>query len=135
MMKLKVKEQIVCWIFAVILFVTGMCVEFPPADLYFSYAQEASGDRVSVIRENLKTTEVERICTPNMLKKDEGTYLSNSGRTVIKWFIRNVAILYAVVLFLCCVSYSGKATELACPKLVSSRAAIVRYIQQKDGKK
>lgn len=135
MMKLKVKEQIVCWLFAVILFMTGMCVEIPPADLYFLYAQEGSVDKVSVIRENTRPAEVQHICTLNMLKRDEETYLSSGGRTVTKRFIRNVAILYAVVLILCCVSYSGKATELACPKLVSSREVIVRYIQQKDGKK
>lgn len=135
MMKLKVKEQIICWLFAVILFTTGMCVEIPSADLYFLYAQESSVDKVSVICESTRTIKAEHICTPNMLKRDEGTYLCNGGGTVTKRFIRNVAILYAVVLILCCVSYSGKATELACPKLVSSRATIVRYIQQKDGKK
>ena len=135
MMKLKVKQQMICCIFAVILFLSGLCVEIPPAELYFLYAQESSVERISVIRENTKTTEVERICTPNMLKREKAAYLSSMGRSITKRLIRSAAILYAVVLILCCVSYSGKATEFACPKLVSSRAAIVRYIQQKDGKK
>ena len=135
MMKLKLKEQIVCWLFAVILFVTGMCVEIPPTDLYFSYAQENSVDRVAVIRENKNTVEIERICTPNMLKKVDAAYLSNNERTAEKQFIRNVAILYIASFMLCCISYSGKATELVYPELISSREVIVRYIQQKDGKK
>ena len=135
MMKLKVKEQIICWLFAAILFVTGMCVEFPPADLYFSYAQESSATKVSVIRENTNTVEIERICTPNMLKKADAAYLSNTERTAEKRFVRNVAILYIALFMLCCISYSGKATELVYPKPISSREVIVRYIQQKDGKK
>ena len=135
MMKLKVKDQIVCWLFAVILFVTGMCVELPPTDLYFSYAQESSVTKISVIRENINTVETERICTPNMLKKVDAAYLSNTRRTAEKQFIGNVAILYIALFMLCCISYSGKATELVYPKLISSREVIVRYIQQKDGKK
>ena len=135
MMKLKVKEQIVCWLFAVILFVTGMCAEVPPADLYFSYAQESSVTKFSVLRENRDTVETERICTPNMLKKVDAAYLSNTERTAEKRFIRSVAILYIALFMLCCISYSGRATELVYPELVSSREVIVRYIQQKDGKK
>ena len=135
MMKLKLKEQIVCWLFAVILFVAGMCVECPPADLYFLYAQESSATKVSVIRENTNAVEVERICTPSMLKNADTAYLSNTERTAEKRFVRNVAILYIALFILCCISYSGKATELVYPKLISSREVIVRYIQQKDGKK
>jgi len=135
MMNLKVKEQIVCWLFAVILFVTGMCVEIPPADLYFSYAQESSSTKVSVIRENRNAVETDRICTLSMLKKVDAAYLSNTRRTAEKRFVRNVAILYIALFILCCISYSGKATELVYPKWISSREVIVRYIQQKDGKK
>ena len=134
-MKLKVEEQIVCWLLAVILFVTGMCVELPPADLHFLYAQESSVTKTSVIRENKDTVETERICTPSMLKKVDAAYLSNTRRTAEKRFVRNVVILYIALFMLCCISYSGKATELVYPKLISSREVIIRYIQQKDGKK
>jgi len=135
MMRLKVKEQIVCWLFAVILFVTGMCVEFPPADPYFSYAQESSVNKIRVLRESRDVVETECICTPNMLKKVDAAYLSSNERTAEKRFVRNAAILYIALVVLCCISYSGKATELVYPKLISSREVIVRYIQQKDGKK
>lgn len=134
-MRVNVKQQILCYIMTVILFLTGMCVELPPANPLFSCTQESVVEEVNVLRESTEQTKVERICSISMLKVNDETYLSSTGKNNIQRFIRSVAILYAVILMLCCVSYFGKATDFASHRLVSSRATIVHYIQQKDGKK
>ena len=134
-MRVKVEQQILCCIMTVILFLTGMCVELPPANLFFSCTQESVVGEVSMLRETTDQINVERICPINMLKVNDETYLSNTGKSVIRRFIRSVAILYAAILMLYCISYFGKATGFASHELVSSRATIVHYIQQKDGKK
>ena len=134
-MRVNVKQQILCCIMTVILFLTGMCVEFPPANPLFLCTQESVVEEVSMLRESTEQINVERICSISMLKVNDETYLSSTGKNVIRRFIQSVAILYTVILMLCCVSYFGKATDFTSHRLVSSRATIVRYIQQKDGKK
>ena len=134
-MKLEVKQQMLCCLMTVILFLTGMCVELPSANPFFSCTQEISSEEIHFIRESSNQIEAERICTVNMLKVNDETYLSSTGKNAIERFNQSAAILYAVILLLYCVSYFGKAADFIGHGLVSSRETIVHYIQQKDGKK
>lgn len=136
-MRVRMKEQFICCIFAVILFLTGMCVEIPPADFSFLRAQEVSSvDSISVIRDGSNLVSLERVCTIDMLRRGTTTYLSSSrARPIIKRVFRMVMILYAAAILLSFVSYYGGAAGRTSRRRTSSRETIIRYIQQKDGKK
>lgn len=137
-MELRVKEQFICYMFVVILFLTGMCVEIPPADATFSYTKETPGasSNVSIFRDGSNVISLERICTVDMLRCDIVTNLcGNRGRTLVRRFLRTVAFLFAVAVMLSQLLYYRNEATVICRKRASNHATIVRYIQQKDGKK
>ena len=137
-MRLRVQERFICCIFAVILFLTGMCVEIPHADTSFSYAKEASLTDAtgSVLTDGSRITTLENVCAISMLKRDTSTFLSsNKSRSLMRKFLRNVAALLAsqaLIFFIFCY---GTTTDWSVVRLNGSLVAIVRYIQQTDGKK
>lgn len=137
-MKLKVKEQIICCIMVVILFFTGMCVELPSADASFLYAKKAtvSSAADSVISNRGNTTKLEPICVIEAFSHDAIiSFRSNRGRTLIRRFFRNVVALVAVAILLSHLFQYGDVADLVSSRKIGSHAVIVKYIQQKDGKK
>lgn len=137
-MRVQIKEQFMCCLLAVILFLTGMCVEVPPADVSFLYAKEASGASItgSVLREGSSHAVLEQAYMLETLRRDNTTFLSgNKGRSLIRRFARTVVALLAVAILLSFLFCHGGAGEIAFAKTVNSHATIVRYIQQTDGKK
>jgi len=137
-MKMNVREQFICCLLAVILFLSGMCVEIPHADASFLYAKEASftSSNGSVISDGSRLTKPERVCTIDAFRRDVTTYLSgNRGRSLEKRFLRSVVALVAVAILLSYFFLSYGMANTAFMELVDSHATIVRYIQQKDGKK
>ena len=92
-MKKGAREQFICVIFAVILFLSGMCVEIPPAGASFLRAQKYSANQTtgSVISEGTKMATLESVCTLDMLRRDTTTYLSgNRGRNFVKRIFKTV---------------------------------------------
>lgn len=136
-MKLRIREQFICCLFAVILFLTGMCVEIPHADTSFSYAKEVSltGDGGSVLQDGSNVTILDNVCAISMLRRDTTTFFDNKGRRMIRNFWRNVVILLASQALLFFIFFYGMITDWSALRLCGSHATIVRYIQQKDGKK
>lgn len=137
-MMLRKKEQFICYMVVVILFLTGMCVEISPADTVFSYtnAEIVSDDSITVIRDVSKLITFEPICTIETLGRNTAIVLSgNRGRIQVRRFLRNIAVLLAVPVLLSHLFHYGDIADLASCKMISSHAVIVRYIQQKDGKK
>lgn len=137
-MRVQIKEQFMCCLLAVILFLTGMCAEVPPADVSFLCAKEASGASItgSVLREGSSYTVLEQVYTIETLRRDNATFLSsNKGRNLIRRFARTVVALLTVVILLDYLFCLGGAGETMFAKTVNSHATIVRYIQQTDGKK
>jgi len=137
-MKMRVREQLICCIFAVTLFLSGMCVEIPHADASFLYAKEVSftGLSGSVISNGSRITKLEPVCAIDAFRRDTTTYLSdNKGHNLVKRRLRNVVSLVAAVMLLSDIFLSYGMAARVSLKLVGSHATIVRYIQQTDGKK
>lgn len=137
-MSLRVREQFICCVFAVILFLTGTCVEIPSAGSSFLYASEASQTDVtgSVLRDGSSITTLENVCAISMLRRDETTFLSsNESRSLMKRFLRNVAALLAFQTLLFFIFCYGVAEDWPILRRNASHVTIVRYIQQTDGKK
>jgi len=137
-MKLRVQEQLICCLLVVILFLAGIHVELPSADISFSYANEAPVTNTigSVISESSKFASIEKTCTLDNLRRNVTTYVcGNKGRSPIRRFSGNAAILLAVAILLSILFYSDNFLVSASRKLVSSHVTIVRYIQRADGKK
>jgi len=137
-MSIRIREQFICCIFAVILFLTGMCVEVPPADVSFLCAEEttSAGFCGSVLRERASYEMLEQVCALETLRRGNATILgSNKGRSPIRRFARTVVILLAVAILLSYLFYQRGIGEIAFAEIRSSHTAIVRYIQQTDGKK
>ena len=129
-MKLRKREQFICCLLVVILFFAGMCVEISPAGSFFSYTKEVetSSVPVSVIRDGSNLTRLEPVCVISALRRDTSVRPgSNRGRFVV--------VFLAIELLLAHIFYFGESTELACRNRISRQMAIIRYIQQKDGKK
>lgn len=137
-MKMRVREQLICYLFVAILFLTGMCVEIPPADAAFLYAKEAfmTNFTGSIISEGSRLVTLEQVCTISMLERETTTVLSNNrSRNLAKKFLRNVVALFAVAILLSYLFCYGDVAKFASGNSSGSHAIIVRYIQQKDGKK
>lgn len=137
-MRERVREQLICYIFIAALFLAGMCVEIPSADISFLRANEASMTDAtgSVISNVAKITALERACTISMLRRDATTFLSsNRNRSLMKRNAGNVAALIAAETLLFYIFCLGKIAEWSSGVLRRSHATIVRYIQQTDGKK
>ena len=137
-MKEKLREQFICCMFAVILFLSGMCVELPHADASFLCTKEisATGMTGSVISDGTRVTSIERVCTLDTVRNNITTYLSsNQGRTLVRRFLRNVVALLAVAILLSILFYAEGGICAVFGRLESRHITIVRYIQQTDGKK
>ena len=137
-MKLRMQEQFICYLLVAILFLVGIQVELPSADISFSYANEASVTNTtgSVISEGSKFVSIEKICTIDNLRRGVTTYVcGNKGRTLIRRFSGNVAVLLAAIMLLSTLFYSDNFLMCVSRKIAGSHVTIVRYIQRTDGKK
>ncbi|MBR5127509.1 MAG: hypothetical protein IKU69_03675 [Roseburia sp.] len=137
-MKESVRRQFLGFMMAVILFLSGMCVELPYADTSFLYAKDTCADERagSVLSDGTKLAKLERVCTIATLQKNTFTFLSSSrSRNLGKRILKNVAIFAAVEILLSGIFLSYGMADTASLILRSSRGTIVRYIQQTDGKK
>ena len=136
-MKLRLREQIICCMLAVILLFTGMCVEIPHADASFLYAKEASATNPtgSVIREGSAMVKLDRICTISTLKSNVTTFLSSNRMRNPMKRIRDVSALFAAAMLLLYLFCFGRLADEVFGKLNASHDTIIRYIQQTDGKK
>ena len=137
-MKLQVPKQFICYITAFILFLSGVWMEMPSADVAFLYAQETMNMEYgeSVLSEGVKPAKVECVSTIEVFRYNTISYLSsNRVQNGINYFARNVVLLTTVVillLYLMCYAYLLKGSAQS---LRNSHTAIITYIQQKDGKK
>jgi len=136
-MKEKLREQFICCMFAVILFLSGMCVELPHADASFLYASESSltGTTGSVFRDGSIVAALENVCVLSTLRRDTTTILSSNRMRSTLRRLRDVVALVATVMLLFYLFCFGRMTGDAFWKLNGSQATIVRYIQETDGKK
>lgn len=136
-MKEKLREQFICCVFAVILFLSGMCVELPRADASFLHTQETPVTHAigSVISDGSRLTVIERACTINMLNRDATTILSSNRMRSVMKRMHDVVALFATAMLLFYLFCLGRVTEGTFWKLTGSQATIVRYIQETDGKK
>ena len=137
-MSIRIREQFICCLFAVILFLSGMCVEIPMADTSFLYAKDSSGTEFasSVLCAGKSYTVLEQDCTLEMLRTNNATILSsNIKHNQVGRFVRMVVALLTVVILLCYAFCLNGAKDVVFAKTVNSHTTIVRYIQQTDGKK
>ena len=137
-MKVQTQRQWICYLLVAILFLTGMCVELPHADVSFLRANEvsATGMTSSAISDGVRITSIETMCTLETLHNGTTTYLSNSKtRTSIRRFIRDAVALVTVVILLSDLFYARDGESAISQGGESRHDTIIRYIQQTDGKK
>ena len=137
-MKLQVPKQFICYITAFILFLSGVWMEMPSADVSFLYAQEMTDmeSMGSVLSEGVKSAKQECISTIDVFARDITACLSsNRVQNGMKRLARNVAFFTAVVILLICLLCYDYLLKCSTQSLPSSHATIIKYIQQMDGKK
>lgn len=137
-MKERVRRQVISCLVAAILFLSGMCVEFPRADVFFLYAKDAYEDEFnrSAIREESRLAKLERVCTIDSFQRNTSIFLnSNRNQNAGKRILRGVATFAIVGILLSCKLLSFGMADILSSKLRSSHVIIVRYMQQTDGKK
>lgn len=136
-MREKVREQFICCMFAVILFLSGMCIEVPHADASFLYAKESSfADTTgSVFRDGSTVATLGNVCVLSTLRRDMTTILSSNRMRNTSKRVRDIVALLAVAMLLFYLFCFGRVTGEVFWKINSSQAIIIRYIQETDGKK
>lgn len=136
-MREKLREQFICCMLAVILFLAGMCVEVPHADASFLYAKESSlaDTGGSILRDGSGVATLNNVCALSTLRREVTTVLSSNRTRSVNRRVRVVAALLTTALLLLYLLCFGRLTENVTWKLIGSRATIVRYIQETDGKK
>ena len=130
---LKVNEKIICCILAIIMFLTGMCLDNIEIDSSFlcpnSTRQDTTLHSVDYILDDIGS------CTLDMLNKGTISIRGTVSNSVNKW--KDKSVLYALVvrtdlqeLFY---YQSSECNEDA--QLLLCRSVAVNYIHRKDGEK
>ena len=131
---LRMKERIICYAVASIMFFAGMCLESMETDSSFAYA--TSGNEKAVLSSVDYLTEGFASCTNEMIGKTNNLSVirGGAGRTTIRWdkFIL-MSILVGVILQY--LLYLRSAIVGECCEILRSDMVAVRYIHCKDGEK
>lgn len=137
-MKLRMKEQWICFLLTVILFVVGMQADITPVNPSFLRGESviAENPAHSTIRSGTYLTAIEKTCTLDMIRKSVSTYQnSNCERILVKRILRIAVLILLAEIFLLQKFYFSAAIERLNIKTIRCHIATVQYIHQKDGKK
>lgn len=137
-MKLRLKEQWICFLLTAVLLVVGMQADIAPVNPSFlredNQATEVTA--LSTIRSGVYLTSVEKHCTMNMLRRSESTYQNgNNIRMSARRFLKVAILLLLTEIFLLQRFYFNAAIESLDIASIRCQIATINYIHQKDGKK
>jgi len=137
-MKLRMKEQLICYVLVVVLLVMGMQVEVAPINPSFLRGENtvSAGTVSSVIRSGSHLLAAKEDCTIDMIQRSTSTYQNSNNRSLSPNRVLKLAILLLVVeLLLLQKFYFGTAIDNIAAMFANCHIATVLYIHQKDGKK
>lgn len=137
-MKLRMKEQLICILLTLMLFVVGMQADIKPVNPSFLRGERMVSENTaySTIRSGTYLTAVEKTCTIDMIRKSVSTYQnSNYNRITVRRFFEVTILLLITELFLLQRFYFSAAIEGRDIESMRCHIATIQYIHQKDGKK
>lgn len=133
-MRIQRKQRWICCALAVILLMSGMCVDIKPADSYLCCDTNVSTGTILEVPRYLLS--VREVCTPEMLR--QGIALpqnQNYRRILIRRFSRIGMGVIVAEGILPRLLLSARVTEAVYGQPAAFHVVIVQYIQQQDGKK
>ncbi|MBQ7792265.1 MAG: hypothetical protein IJ367_02085, partial [Clostridia bacterium] len=132
-MKLRVKEQWICYLLVAVLLVMGMRADIAPVNPSFLRGQNATMEvtAYSVIRSGSYIVDASDECNIDMIERAASTYQnSRFKRNLVKRFLRVAIAMLVVERFLLQRFYLETATDYIGMEARSSHIATVRYIHQ-----
>ena len=126
------REKMICCIMAVMLLLSGMCVESSATDSSFSHASE---EAFSTIRSASYVADEIASCTTDMLGKGNASIRLNTGNYVNRGQSRIILLFLYVGAILQYLLYYQSSEHRENGQILLCRSVAVDYIHQKDGGK
>ena len=137
-MRLRMKEQLICFLLVAILLVMGMQADIAPVNPSFLRRENVAAENsaYNTIREGTHRIEVKSDCTIDMIRRNVSTYQAgNVKRIPVKRFFKIALLLLVAEMLLLQRFFYGAAIERIDYTSIRCHIATVIYIHQKDGKK